>query len=312
MLRLRRSTAPLSRRADRPRHPAGAPARHRSARRAAPGGVERAPVGNGPFRFVAHEPNRRWVFAADPAFPAALGGPPRLERLIIVVVGRADDQARGAHVGRARLRRHSAGPRRASSRRDPALAVLSLSAAPHLRRSSFNTRRPPFDDARVRAARVERGDRPAGDRRRLPLRVRHAGDAARCRRTSRAMFRCLAPDLGAPRSRAAAPVRAAHGGERRGGAGADGAGAARGRPASTVDDPAARARRVPRRGCTARRTTSTPPCSASRATRAWRYLGPLAGGGGSRGAGGSGRRRSGCSRTRCRWPFSITREDCRG
>ena len=37
-----------------------------------------APVGNGPFRFVSHEPNRRWVFAANPDFPAALGGPPRL------------------------------------------------------------------------------------------------------------------------------------------------------------------------------------------------------------------------------------------
>ena len=45
-----------------------------------------APVGNGPFRFVAHEPNRRWVFAANPDFPAALGGPPALDRLIIVVV----------------------------------------------------------------------------------------------------------------------------------------------------------------------------------------------------------------------------------
>src|SRR5438876_3544307 len=28
------------------------------------------PVGNGPFRFVLHEPNRRWVFAANPEFPA--------------------------------------------------------------------------------------------------------------------------------------------------------------------------------------------------------------------------------------------------
>src|SRR3954470_10971681 len=32
-----------------------------------------APIGNGPFRFVSHEPNRRWVFAADSSFPAALG-----------------------------------------------------------------------------------------------------------------------------------------------------------------------------------------------------------------------------------------------
>lgn len=44
------------------------------------------PVGNGPFRFVAHEPNRRWVFAADRSFPVAMGGPPRLDRLIVVVV----------------------------------------------------------------------------------------------------------------------------------------------------------------------------------------------------------------------------------
>src|SRR5438876_1136399 len=44
------------------------------------------PIGNVPFRFVAHEAGRRWVFAANPDFPAALGGPPALERFIVVVV----------------------------------------------------------------------------------------------------------------------------------------------------------------------------------------------------------------------------------
>src|SRR5256714_4224214 len=44
------------------------------------------PVGNGPFRFVAHEPGRRWVVAANPDFPAALGGPPALDQFIVVVV----------------------------------------------------------------------------------------------------------------------------------------------------------------------------------------------------------------------------------
>ncbi len=44
------------------------------------------PVGNGPFRFVAHEPNRRWVFERNAGFPAELGGPPALARLVIAVV----------------------------------------------------------------------------------------------------------------------------------------------------------------------------------------------------------------------------------
>src|SRR5258705_1813768 len=34
------------------------------------------PIGNGPFRFVLHEPNRRWVFERNSGFPAALAGPP--------------------------------------------------------------------------------------------------------------------------------------------------------------------------------------------------------------------------------------------
>ncbi len=44
------------------------------------------PVANGPFRFVQHEANRRWVFARNAAFPAELGGPPLLDRLVVVVV----------------------------------------------------------------------------------------------------------------------------------------------------------------------------------------------------------------------------------
>src|SRR4029077_7864068 len=44
------------------------------------------PVGNGPFRFVRHEPNRRWVFEANPDCPAALGGPPGVCRLVFAVV----------------------------------------------------------------------------------------------------------------------------------------------------------------------------------------------------------------------------------
>src|SRR5256885_7080270 len=44
------------------------------------------PVGNGPFRFVAHEPNRRWAFAKNAAFPLALGRPPHIDPFIVGVV----------------------------------------------------------------------------------------------------------------------------------------------------------------------------------------------------------------------------------
>jgi len=38
------------------------------------------PVGNGPFRFVTHEANRRWVFARNADFPEDMGGAPHVDR----------------------------------------------------------------------------------------------------------------------------------------------------------------------------------------------------------------------------------------
>jgi len=52
--------------------------------RAAP--FNRDPVGNGPFSYARHEPNRRWIFVRNADFPTDLGGPPALERLVIAIV----------------------------------------------------------------------------------------------------------------------------------------------------------------------------------------------------------------------------------
>ena len=44
------------------------------------------PVGNGPFVFYSHEPQSRWVFEANPAFPEGLGGRPYLDRYVYRVI----------------------------------------------------------------------------------------------------------------------------------------------------------------------------------------------------------------------------------
>jgi peptide/nickel transport system substrate-binding protein len=108
------------------------------------------PVGNGPFRFVAHEPRRRWVFAADSSFPAALGGPPRLERFVIVVVD--EPTAKLAALTSGEVDFAGIQPAHATLvRGDPRLAVLDYPLIfPY--GIVLNLRRPPFDDRRVRLA----------------------------------------------------------------------------------------------------------------------------------------------------------------
>lgn len=117
------------------------------------------PVGNGPFRFVLHEPNRRWVLAANPEFPAALGGPPRLDRLVIAVVDEPSTKLAALAAGEVDF----AGIQPAHAafvRRDTSLTLVSY---PLLLPYGivFNTRTAPFDDVRVRRAvnlAVDRGE----------------------------------------------------------------------------------------------------------------------------------------------------------
>ncbi len=110
----------------------------------------RAPVGTGPFRFVRHEPNRRWVFIANPAFPAALGGPPKLRRLVLAVVDEPTTKLAALVSGELDF----AGIQPAHAefvRRDGRLAVLDY---PLLFTYGLvlNTRRAPFDRLEVRRA----------------------------------------------------------------------------------------------------------------------------------------------------------------
>jgi peptide/nickel transport system substrate-binding protein len=109
-----------------------------------------SPVGNGPFRFVRHEPNRRWVFAANPDFPADLGGPPGLARLVIAVVD--EPLTKLAALVDGELDFAGIQPAHAAYvRSDPRLRVLDY---PLLFTYGLvlNTRRAPFDQLNVRRA----------------------------------------------------------------------------------------------------------------------------------------------------------------
>ena len=117
------------------------------------------PIGNGPFRFALHEPGRRWAFVANPAFPPAMGGPPHLDRLVVVVVGEPTTKLAGLVDGELDvagvLPAHAA-----FVRRDPALTLV---AYPMLMPYGlvFNLRHPPFRDRRVRLAAALAIDREA-------------------------------------------------------------------------------------------------------------------------------------------------------
>jgi peptide/nickel transport system substrate-binding protein len=111
---------------------------------------ERAPVGNGPFRFAGRAAGARWTFARNAGFPASMGGPPRLARLVVAVVDEPTTKFAGLVSGEL----DAAGISPASAAllaRDAAARVVSYPVA-FAAGLVFNTQRPPFDDARVRRA----------------------------------------------------------------------------------------------------------------------------------------------------------------
>ena len=108
------------------------------------------PVGNGPFRFVSHVANQRWVFEANRDFPSALGGPPAVRNFVIVVVDESATKLAGLVDGELDVA--GIAPMHASLvERDSALTVVTY---PILLTYGlvWNTARAPFDDPRLRRA----------------------------------------------------------------------------------------------------------------------------------------------------------------
>ena len=109
-----------------------------------------SPVGNGPFRFVSRTAGRRWRFERNPNFPAALGGPPSLNSLVVAVVDESATKFAGLVSGELDL----AGVSPTMAHLVAEDATLELMSPPVLFSTvlAFNTTRAPFDDAKVRDA----------------------------------------------------------------------------------------------------------------------------------------------------------------
>jgi len=108
------------------------------------------PVGNGPFRFVRRVAGQRWELERRRGFPAELGGPPRLRRLIIAIIDESATKFAGLTSGELDLAGIS--PAMAPLvARDPLLRVIDY---PFLQSYGivFNVSRAPFSDVRVRRA----------------------------------------------------------------------------------------------------------------------------------------------------------------
>ncbi len=111
----------------------------------------RCPVGNGPFVFVEHREQESWRFAANPAFPESLGGPPNVDSYVYRVIPDGNTLLLELLGGGIDVL--------ITPQPDQAPAIvddpdLDLRAFPfrNVTFAAWNARRPPLDDSRVRRA----------------------------------------------------------------------------------------------------------------------------------------------------------------
>lgn len=109
------------------------------------------PVGNGPFRFVSQQANDRWVFEANPAFPRALGGRPYLDRVVWRIIPDNNAQVTAITTGEADV---ALAARAEQVKQLNARSDMRAVLRPSLRYAmiTWNGKRPPLGDARVRRA----------------------------------------------------------------------------------------------------------------------------------------------------------------
>lgn len=109
------------------------------------------PVGNGPFKFVEHRANDRWVFDANTSFPAALGGRPLVDRVVLRVIPDPTAQQTELRTGNVHMITLVGITDFAALDQSPQVRGIVKPG----RQYSFvawNTKRPPYNDVRFRRA----------------------------------------------------------------------------------------------------------------------------------------------------------------
>ncbi|HEX6064918.1 MAG TPA: ABC transporter substrate-binding protein [Longimicrobiales bacterium] len=109
------------------------------------------PVGNGPFKFVEHRANDRWVFEANTAFPAGLGGRPLVDRVVLRVIPDPTAQQTELRTGNVHMITLVGVSEFAALDQQPQVRGIVKPG----RQYSFiawNTKRAPFSDVRFRRA----------------------------------------------------------------------------------------------------------------------------------------------------------------
>jgi peptide/nickel transport system substrate-binding protein len=109
------------------------------------------PVGNGPFVFSEHRANDRWVFDANPGFPAALGGRPFVDRYVFRVVPDQTTLLSELLTERVDVYIAPAFDQAQSILDDPTLELRRYTSRQY-NFVGWNSRRPQFADPRVRRA----------------------------------------------------------------------------------------------------------------------------------------------------------------
>lgn len=111
----------------------------------------RAPVGNGPFRFVEYRQNDRWIFDANADFPEALGGRPYLDRVVWRPIPDGSAQITELRTGGADIVLTPIADQYVAVKDMPGFRGIDKQGRQYAN-AIWNSRVPPLDDARVRLA----------------------------------------------------------------------------------------------------------------------------------------------------------------